>query len=622
MRRIAVVALVAGLVAVGCLRPALSALSRESWTAAVILLAGLASVAVNWCARSEPPRRSYEAVLWALFPLTLAVLYLQPQRVASDGIFYYAPLRSLAIDFDLDFENEYRVLGAEPGYFHPTTTGRLPNNYSIGPAFLWAPWFLAAHALGLIGLYRPTGFGYPYFTAIATATAFGGFLGVLFVFRLLRDYFDSGPALLATLLTWFATFHIWYMVFEPSMSHAFAMASVSGFLLFTHRGIGGPRSFFLAGAAGGLVALIRWQNVIFLPIAAVTSVSKHGWPKPKEILLGAAGFLFVFAPQLLYWKLLYGSFLLVPQGGGYLDLGSPHLEEVLLSSRHGLLSWAPVLWLALAGIPTFVRRAPAFGISLVAAFFLALYVNASVFDWWAGASFGSRRFDGALAGLGLGLAAAIEWLVRRVERHPVAVMSTLLAPFAIWNFLLMGVYFGGAVPPDGPASFRQAAADGVELLYRRTGYPFSWPGSVPHLLVEGRPLASYDLAGSGVLSNNVDIRMGETDALHLGRGWSLPRRAREGTYREAATSGAGIYVSLAEPAPYRLTLVGKPFEKPSLLWNGVDLGSLTLDAEGRGSVSVPASGVVSGINEIVVSSSGEGPLPVFRITLTRPGDFD
>ena len=83
-------------------------------------------------------------------------------------------------------------------------------------------------ALGLLGLYRPTGFGYPYFTAIATATALGGFAGVLFVFRLLRSYFDESAALPASFLIWLATSHIWYMVFEPSMSHAFAMAAVAG----------------------------------------------------------------------------------------------------------------------------------------------------------------------------------------------------------------------------------------------------------------------------------------------------------------------------------------------------------------------------------------------------------
>ncbi len=620
MNRLAAAFALAALVAVGCLRPELPELLQESWRAAVLFLAALAAFALFRLASAR--RWEGESVLVAVFPLALGLLYLQPQRVASDGIFYFAPLRSIVVDFDLDFENEYRVLGAEPGYFQRTATGRLPNNYSVGPAVLWLPAYLIAHGLGLLGLYRPTGFGYPYFTAVATVTAVGGFAGVVFVFRLLREYFDERAALPATLLVWLATFHVWYMIFEPSMSHAFAMASVSGLLLLAHRGNGGARSFFLAGAASGLVALVRWQNVVFVAAALAVSLAKHERPKPRDLLLGALGFLVVFSPQLLYWKLIYGSFLLVPQGGGYVDLGSPRIEEVLLSSRHGLLSWTPVVWLALAGLPRFVRRAPAFGGALVVSTLLALYVNASVLDWWAGASFGSRRFDGALPFFALGLAASVEWLLPRVERRPMAAVSFLLAPFVFWNFLLMAVYFEGAIPPDGPTSFRKAAADGTELLYRSTGYPFSWPGAIRDFLAHGRPLAVYDLAGSGSGFNNVDIRMGDTDALFLGRGWSLPRRARGRTFRETSPGGAEVYVSLVESAPYELSLEGRAGEGVQILLNGADLGRVLLDAEGRGALAIAESDILPGINQIVFRGPEGRGLSLSRLTLTRPGGPD
>ena len=328
------------------------------------------------------------------------------------------------------------------------------------------------------------------------------------------------------------------------------------------------------------------------------------------------------SPQLVYWKLLYGSFLLVPQGGGYVDLGSPRIEEVLFSSRHGLLSWAPVLWLALAGLPGFVRRAPALGGALAVSTLLALYVNASVFDWWAGASFGSRRFDGALAFFALGLAASIDWIVPRVQRRPVAAVCLLLAPFALWNFLLMGVYFEGAIPPDGPASFRQAAADGAELMHRRTGYPFSWPGAIADLLLHGRPLAVYDLVGSRVGFNNVDIRMGDTDALFLGRGWSFPRRGREKTFREASPQGAEVYVSLNEPSPYALALEGRAGDGAEVVLNGADLGRVLLDAEGRGGLPIAESDILPGINQIVLRAHDGRGLSLSRITLTRPGETE
>jgi hypothetical protein len=158
------------------------------------------------------------------------------------------------------------------------------------------------------------------------------------------------------------------------------------------------------------------------------------------------------------------------------------------------------------------------------------------------------------------------------------------------------------------------------MVYRRTGYPFSWPGALRDLLVHGRPLAVYDLAGSRVVSHNVDIRMGDTDALFLGRGWSLPDRARESTFREASPSGAEIYVSLREPSPYEISIEGRGGQEAEIVLNGAELGRLRLDEEGRGALGLAESDVLAGMNQIVIRSARGGRLAVFRVTLRRPGD--
>ena len=602
-----------GLVVVGVLRPVLPEAVRLHWTAIVTAFAVGAALVRFVRARD---RRDYQGYLVALLPLVLAALYLQPQRVASDGIFYYAPLHSVIVDGDLDFENEYRVLGARPGYFQRTETGRLPNDHSIGPALLWTPFFLLAHVLGHLGLYRPTGFGYPYFTAVATGTVLVGFLGVVWMFRLVRAYFRPSTAFVAALLVWLASFHVWYMVFEPSMSHAMAMASVAAFLLVTHEGTRGAKRFALMGALGGVVALMRWQNVLFLPAALAVSWARHGRPKTLEFASGAAAFVVVFSPQLLYWNALYGSAVLVPQGRGFIDWSQPELEAVLFASRHGLLSWAPLLWLGIAGFPGFVRRAPVLGGSLLLATLATWYVNASVSDWWAGASFGSRRFDAALPAFALGVAVSLDWIVLRVRRRPLAMTFVLLTPFLLWNAMLMGVYFRGAVPPDGPASFRQVAADGIELVYSRTGYPPSWPAAWR----QGRVWSAYDLAGSLSLANNVDIRMGDTDALYLGRGWSLPNRGRDRTSRSVLQGQAELFVALKEPAPYTITLDGRPGSRAELLLNGAPLGEAKLDLSGRFEVSVPGERIVSGVNTVIFITQRRNPFELSRVRWTRPGE--
>ena len=607
------------LVVLGVWRSILPQMVFDNWSGLVLVVA-VAAACVQLL-RVRAYELGHEAILLAVFPLVLVALYLQPQRVASDGVFYFAPLRSMVVDGDLDFENEYRVLGAQSSYLQRTPTGRLPNSHSIGPAILWLPFYLPVHALAWLGLYRPTGFGYPYFTAIATGTAVFGFLGILFVFRLVRAYFEPGIALVVTLGTWLATFHVWYMVFEPSMSHAPAMASVAAFLLFTHRGVRGWRSFALAGALGGLVVLVRWQNVLFLPVALWTSYPEFRRHRLHEIALAVLAFLVVFVPQTIYWKLLYGSFLLVPQGRGFIDWTAPELSAVLFSSRHGLLAWAPVLWLALAGWPGLVRRTGALGWGLTLSILATWYLNASVDDWWSGASYGLRRFDGALPGFALGLAVTLSWIVPRVQKRPLLVVAVGLFPLLIWNTMLMGVYFTRTIPPDGPASFRSAARDGIDLFYPWIGYPPSWPASIRDWVSSSRPLGAYDLAGALAPSNNVRIRMGDTDALYLGRGWSLPRRNREQTWRDASPHGAEVFVALRESASYVLAIVGRESGQGTVFLDGERLAELDLGGSGQIALEIPSERIHRGVHSFVFFSKGRG-LSLYRIDLIRPDPED
>jgi hypothetical protein len=619
----------APLVLVGVFRPQLPEWIAARWVGVVLALGFLSSSFYSAYVFDAARGRSLRSIdpfryaLLAVFPLVLAALYLQPQRVASDGVHYFATLRSVVVDGDLNFENEYRALGAGEAYFQPTATGHLPNTFSVGPALIWAPAYLLIHGLGHLGLFRPTGFGYPYFTAIATVTAVCGLLGVLWLYALVRRYCEPSVALAATLLIWLGTFHVWYMVFEPSMPHAFGMASVTGYLLLCHREPRRNRDYVLLGLAAGSVMLVRWQNVLFLPVGWAILGSTQARPKWSQAAIFSATAIALFLPQMIFWKIIYGRFFLVPQGTSYMAWHSPQLEAVLFSSRHGLLSWSPVLWLGLIGLFVLARKAPVLAVSLVGALAAATYVNASVHDWWAGASFGARRFDGTLAAFGLGLGVLIEWLVPRVKQNALVFASLALAPFVFWNVSLMELYSRGTIPFDGPVSFGQALQDAVELVYRRTGYPFSWPAAWRLRYREGAPLATYDLAGARYVSNNVFIRMGDTDALYLGTGWSLPEREAQVTVRQIASGGGTVYVAFRESAPYRLLIEGRSSGPVAVLFQERDLGTADLGATGGTvEIAIPRDVVVAGLNRLVLVPAAAQRTFISRLSFVRQGPMD
>ena len=105
-------------------------------------------------------------------------------------------------------------------------------------------------------------------------------------------------------------------------------------------------------------------------------------------------------PQMLAWKALYGVFVLPapPHGSDFLRLDHPYLLNTLFSSRHGLLSWTPVLGAGFLGFLPLLKRRPTLALPLLLPLLVMTWVNVCSGDWWAGGSFSNRRFDGLLPG--------------------------------------------------------------------------------------------------------------------------------------------------------------------------------------------------------------------------------
>ncbi len=114
-------------------------------------------------------------------------------RLQSDGFYYFAYLRSLAFDRDVNFMNDYRMLGlGDKTYlFQPTRTGHAESAWTIGPAIVWSPFFAAGHVTALrlhaSGANVSTdGTSFPYRQAVCIAGLFYGLLGCWFAYRLTR----------------------------------------------------------------------------------------------------------------------------------------------------------------------------------------------------------------------------------------------------------------------------------------------------------------------------------------------------------------------------------------------------------------------------------------------------
>ena len=115
----------------------------------------------------------------------------------------------------------------------------------------------------------------------------------------------------------------------------------------------------------------------------------------------------------------------------------PHLVAVLFSDNHGLVTWAPLLALALLGLARFVTRHTGPGVPIASVVLLSWYVNAAVADWWAGEAFGARRFLSLFPLFALGLGC---WLSPRARERLSAWNVGVVVAFVLTNALLLLQY--------------------------------------------------------------------------------------------------------------------------------------------------------------------------------------
>jgi hypothetical protein len=559
------------------------------WVVAAGLLAALAGLAMAQRQVNTAPGRIGRAglALAALFTVGLLLQLQLGARLQSDGFYYYAYLRSLAFDGDVNFMNDYRMLGLsdKPYLFQPTRTGHAESAASIGPAIVWSPFFAAGHVvatrLRAAGRDVATdGTSFPYRQAVCVAGLFYGLLGCWFMYRLAGMFFPGRIAGAAVFLTVSGSFMAWYLVKEPTMTHAPAMASVAAFawLWAATRSDRSIRMWAALGLLAGLMALIRWQSVLFalLPgidalVALAAAVRTGDRSRLRGTIAGSAVFLgcalVAFLPQMLAWQAMYGSPIARSPVGPQLRWLDPHVTDILWSARNGLFSTAPVLYLGAIGLAAFAIAKPGVGVPAVLAIGVMVYFNACIQDWWGSDAFGGRRFDGTIPFFALGLAAFVHHAARVVQRHALGSVVALLAVFALWNAAMIRVAHDGSVRIGQTLSFDRSWALQARVVHRWFGNPFAYPASLFFAARNGVSPGDYDLLSTNrfladPLQPYARVDVGADDEWLIGEGWHGAERDGEATFRWAA-SPATLRMPLDHAAALRVQIRAHAFGYPS-----------------------------------------------------------
>lgn len=598
---------------------------------AIALIAGLALIAL-----ARGPRYRVFTVFALLFALGLYGQVRVGARLLGDGFYYYAYLRSLAFDRDVNFLNDYPMigLGDKPHLFMLTSTGHAQSAWTIGPAIVWSPFYAGAHILAkeltkTRANVSVDGASYPYRQAICIAGLFYGLLGAYFIWRLCLLFAPARAATAATALAISGSFMAWYIVRDPTATHAPAMASTAAFawLWVATLWKRTTRQWIALGAIGGLMADIRWQSAIYglLPLIEVGVLAWHASRRGDyaalrrlglDAAVGGTAFVVGFLPQMLAWKAIYGSYLAVSPVGPAIRFNDPHWADVIWSSRNGLFSNSPILIVAALGLWLLSRRDRTIAVAFALSCVVMVVFNSMIQDWWGSSAFGARRFDGAIPLLAVGLALVIDAGARVIAARPMLPAAAVLAGAVAWNGSFASAMRGDGFDTRAQNDFAGVLGAQWRSVHARFGFPFSWPVNLLFAWRNGVSPALYDQLSPNSLFNDPVVPLGQIDfggardEVFLVSGWSGGAIDGATTFRQTARI-AEVYLPLARTPALRFRLRvraarpdGAPQQHVSIAINGRAFGMYDLDSQWEAiEFDVPAEVLHTTVNRVVLTAT-------------------
>lgn len=459
----AAAAALAGALAAGLYAPS-ATLEAARTLFQLFIIAALIVCAARWWRHGRRTLR--HPWRWAAALLVVLTVLAFTPSMSADGVEYYAYLRSLAVDHDLDFTNEY--VGPDVPFERVPTalarnrspTGYAQNLASVGPAIVWAPFYLVGDAIARLGVewsagWTIDGYSLPYLAMINLASTISLALTVWLCYLVARRVAGHGVALLAAASLVAGSAIVDYGLFEAHYPHALAATAVAAYFYWwlRTRPDRSARQWIVLGLLAGLIALMYWINGILMLLPALDllpsfwhSLKERNWRAIGRLvgygLLFLAATLLAFSPQMLAWKILYGSLFTIPHGASFAEPGGFKALEMIFSPEHGQLLWAPITVVGMVGMVWYIARKRWEGLLVLLVFALYFLYNATLGSWHGGGPFGLRRIANVLPLLVPGLACLLEWLAKRARMAALTICALCLT----WNAALLLRFVSYLIP--------------------------------------------------------------------------------------------------------------------------------------------------------------------------------
>lgn len=320
---------------------------------------------------------------------------------AYDGYGYYMYLTQFFQYRNLNFkQNELQAVqdkyceGTYVYQLKEMDNGNSLDIYHMGQAYLELPAYTVGHVFAKIGGYSKDGFSKPYHIAFLLNALLFILLGLYFLNKILGLFFSNQVSSVLLVIIYFGT-NYWSTavhIYQLQHIYLFALVAVIFYALLRFKELKKRKYLIVAALALGLITSIRPTHVLLgiLPLLMLRNVYPSRWQYWKSILLFPLAGLLFNLPQIIYWKIIGGSWFILNMHVEEIIIVDPHILDFLFSYKKGWLLYSPVFLLAVPGFILLYKQRKDLFWGVFGSVVLLIWIFASWECWWYAASFGSR----------------------------------------------------------------------------------------------------------------------------------------------------------------------------------------------------------------------------------------
>lgn len=333
------------------------------------------------------------------FQLTKVTSGKQTCVAAYDGFGYYLYLAALADQGTVDVTKEWAqdlqdnyCGGAEAYQLLQRENGHFLNMYQMGLSVVLLPSFLVGHLWATVAGYPTDGMSYPYLVVFVLNAWLFALLGWFYLRKLLLLFFSQRETAFLVLLLLLGTNYFLTATTMFVLQHVYLFSLVAAFLYYFFRYSREGKYKYVAPILLGLIVLVRPTHIVLGLVPALLLFQKDKGFKRwmREMLpFAIAGFIWQI-PQILYWRLVGGTWLEMNLHVNEIVLFDAHFADFLFSYRKGWLLYTPIFLLLPLGFWLLQKEDKRLFFALLLTTFLSIWLMAAWECWWYASSFGQR----------------------------------------------------------------------------------------------------------------------------------------------------------------------------------------------------------------------------------------